>query len=111
MTIEQLRQQCHEIIEQIEDERSLSALLTLAESLKRHYGDPIADYDADLTKPEDFVSIDNVEEESSPKGQAIPEWAKPLTPEESLKGLREGVAQYESGDYITLEALDKEVDS
>jgi hypothetical protein len=37
-----------------------------------------------------------------------PPWAKPLTKEESLADLREGMAQYERGDYITIDEMEKE---
>jgi hypothetical protein len=37
-----------------------------------------------------------------------PPWAKPLTKEESLADLREGMAEYERGDYITIDEMEKE---
>lgn len=43
--------------------------------------------------------------------QGIPEWAKPMTAEESLADLREGLAEYERGEYLTLEESSKEAAS
>jgi len=40
-----------------------------------------------------------------------PPWAKPLSKEESIADLREALAEYERGDYITLEELDKEAEA
>ena len=40
--------------------------------------------------------------------EAVPSWAKPLTAEESLADLREGLAEYEAGEYLTLEEASKE---
>ena len=40
-----------------------------------------------------------------------PPWAKPLSKEESIADLREALAEYERGDYITLEELDKEAET
>ena len=38
----------------------------------------------------------------------VPSWAKSLTAEESLADLREGLAEYEAGEYVTLEEAEKE---
>jgi|GEM_PF-2081646 len=75
MTTEDLRQHCHETIDRIEDERMLKVLLDLVNSLERHFGDPVIGYEADgtavkasvakaqfaedLSKPEEFMSIDD----------------------------------------------------
>ena len=75
MTTEELRQHCHDSIDQIDDERILKVILDLVNSLERHLGDPIVGYEADgtavraseakaqfaadLNKPEEFVSIDD----------------------------------------------------
>ena len=40
--------------------------------------------------------------------EPVPEWAKPMTAEESLADLREGVAEYHRGEYLTLEDSSKE---
>jgi hypothetical protein len=39
-----------------------------------------------------------------------PPWAKPLTKEESIADLREALAEYERGEYVTLEDLDQEAE-
>ncbi|MEM6771511.1 MAG: hypothetical protein AAF597_13090 [Bacteroidota bacterium] len=43
--------------------------------------------------------------------EAGPAWAKPLTAEESLADLREGLAEYEAGEYVSLEDAAKEAAS
>jgi|AntRauTorckE5430_2_1112549.scaffolds.fasta_scaffold04621_1 hypothetical protein len=79
MTTEELRQHCHEVVDRIEDERMLNVLLDLVDSLERHFGDPIVGYETDgkairasvakaqfaedLSKPEEFISIDDFERE------------------------------------------------
>jgi predicted transcriptional regulator len=40
--------------------------------------------------------------------KSVPEWAKPMTAEESLADLREGVAEYHRGEYVSLEEASKE---
>jgi len=39
-----------------------------------------------------------------------PPWAKPLTQRESIADLREALAEYERGEYVSLEELDKEAE-
>ena len=39
-----------------------------------------------------------------------PAWAKPLTKEESLADIREGIAEYHRGEYVTLAEIDKEAE-
>jgi predicted transcriptional regulator len=48
---------------------------------------------------------------SQTEAAAVPSWAKPLTAEESLADLREGLAEYEAGEYVTLEEAAKEAAS
>jgi hypothetical protein len=79
MTTDELRQQCHDMIDRIEDERLLNVLLDLMNSLERNFGDPIIGYEAngeavrasvakaqfaeDLSKPEEFMTIEDFEKE------------------------------------------------
>ena len=79
MTTKELRQQCHDMIDRIEDERFLNVLLDLMNSLERNFGDPIIGYEAngeavrasvakaqfaeDLSKPEEFMTIEDFERE------------------------------------------------
>ena len=79
MTTEELRQQCHEMIDRIEDERMLNVLVDLMDSLERNFGDAVIGYEADgtavrasvaksqfaedLSKPEEFISIEDFERE------------------------------------------------
>ena len=37
-----------------------------------------------------------------------PVWAKPLSKEESLSDIKEGLEEYHRGEYITLDEIDKE---
>ena len=69
------------------DEKLLAVLAELTESLFRSY------------QPEVVEAAET---------EAAPNWAKPLTAEESLADLREGLAEYEAGEYVTLEEASKE---
>lgn len=70
------------------DEKLLAVLAAVTESLFRSY------------QPEAV--------EKTAAAQAVPGWAKPLTAEESLADLRQGLAEYEAGAYVTLEEASKE---
>lgn len=79
MTTEEMRQHCHEMIDQIEDERFLNVLLDLMKSIERNFGDPVIGYEADgtavrasvakaqfaedLSKPEEFMTVEDFERE------------------------------------------------
>ena len=77
------------------DEKLLRVLDQFAETLfKEYYGDE----DRELSD-EELMAL------------PAPAWAKPLSKEESLADLREALAEYERGDYITLEELDKEAEA
>jgi hypothetical protein len=86
MTTEELRQQCHEMIDGIEDERFLRVLLDLMHSWERNFGDPIIGYEADgtavrasvaraqyaedLARPEEFMTVDDFERELEEESRA-----------------------------------------
>ena len=70
------------------DEKLLAVLAELTESLFRSY------------QPEAV--------EDTQRDTTVPSWAKPLTAEASLADLREGLAEYEAGQYVTLEEASKE---
>lgn len=43
--------------------------------------------------------------------EEVPDFAKPLTKEELLAELREGLEEYERGEYVTLEEMEKEAET
>ena len=88
MNVAATKDRLHLRIEQA-DEKMLGVLDELMETLFRSYHE-----------------VTNGEEDQQ---KAIPEWAKPLTMEESLADLREGVQQYKAGNYVTLEEVRKEM--
>ncbi|MEM8584907.1 MAG: hypothetical protein AAGF87_11585 [Bacteroidota bacterium] len=69
------------------DEKLLAVLAELTESLFRNYQPNVAE---------------------AKETEAAPSWAKPMTAEESLTDLREGLADYEAGNYLTLKDASKE---
>lgn len=78
----------HLRIEQADD-KLLEALVVMTEGLFKVY------------QPE---ALEATEEQ-------IPSWAKPLTKEESLADLREGIAEHERGEYVSVEEMEKESSS
>ena len=70
------------------DEKLLAVLAQMTEILFRNYQSEVM--------------------ENSPQEDRVPSWAKPLTAAESLADLREGLAAYEGGQYVTLEEARKE---
>ncbi|MBC6995806.1 hypothetical protein QWY85_17675 [Neolewinella lacunae] len=83
MTTVEMRQRCHDMIDQIEDERFLKVLLDLMKSIERNFGDPVIGYEADgtavkasvakaqfaedLSKPEAFMTVEDFEREMETK--------------------------------------------
>lgn len=79
MTKEQMLAEIKAMIEQIEDERFLRVLLAFVQAWEKEYGDPVIGYEADgspvrasaaraqfaedLSKPEELMSIEDVEKE------------------------------------------------
>ena len=84
-----LKDLLHLRIEQA-DEKLLVVLAELTESLFRSYQPDVID---------------------TANSEAIPKWAKPLTAQESLNDLREGLKEYEAGEYVSLEEAKKEAAS
>ena len=89
MNVAATKDRLHLRIEQA-DEKMLGVLDELMETLFRSYHE----------------ATDGEEDQR----KAIPEWAKPLTMEESLTDLREGTEQYKAGDYIALEESRREME-
>jgi hypothetical protein len=88
MSAEQLKERLHLRIEQA-DERMLRALDQFAETL--------------------FVEYYGTEEDITVL--PAPPWAKPLTEEESVADLQEALAEYERGEYTSLDDIDKEAEA
>jgi len=91
MGIDQIKERLHLRIEQA-DEKILSVLSELAESLFETYQPQV------LEQPED-------------KSKAYAEQLQPLSRAEMTKEIEEAMADYERGDYLTLEESSKEAAS
>jgi hypothetical protein len=88
MSAEQLKERLHLRIEQA-DERLLRVLDQFAETLfVEYYG-----------SEEDIMEL------------PAPPWAKLLTEEESVADLQEALAEYERGEYTSLDDIDKEAEA
>ncbi len=88
-----LKQQLHLRIEQA-DTKMLRILTEFTETLFAEYH---IDAGQELSE-EDVMAL------------PAPPWAKPLTKEESLADIREGIAEYQRGEYVTLDDIDKEAE-
>ena len=90
----QRKELLHLRIEQANEEMQI-VLSKMVEALFQTYQPEVVEEEKELT--DDEISQ-----------LPTPPWAKPLTKEESLADLREGMAEYARGDYITIDEMEKE---
>ncbi len=93
MNVELIKKRLFLRIEQA-DEKLLRVLDNLSEKLFDEYHDDVGKEMSD----DEIMAL------------PAPPWAKPLTQRESIADLREALAEYERGEYVSLEELDKEAE-